>query len=173
MSKMRMRGSVLAAAVLWPVTFAPAALACADDEATLFACTAEDKSHVIQLCAVRDDAAGGYQSLRYIYGTATADELVFPDDRRQGRQLMSFAHAVDKDTYVWSLRFENTGYVYRVFGLGEDAGIEVWRKKKRLARVICGERPYAYPADIRRAASCDMSNPFGAAGCADDAPTRK
>ena len=149
------------------------ALACNSDEATLFSCLPEDKSHTIQICAVRDDAAGGYQTLRYIYGTDTVDELVFPPDRRDGPKLMSFAHAFDKDTYVWSLRFANDSYTYRVFGLGDDAGVEVWRRKKRLARVVCGERPYSHPGDLRRAASCDMGNPFGAAGCADNPPARK
>jgi hypothetical protein len=151
----------------------PASAACGGDEATLFSCLAEDGAHMIELCAVRDDAAGGYQSLQYRYGTADQNELVFPENRKDGKQLMGFAHAFDKETYVWSLRFDNGGYVYRVFGLGEDAGVEVWRKKKRLARVICGERPYSHPDDIRRAASCDSGNPFGAAGCGDEPPSRR
>ena len=81
-----------------------AALACADDEATLFACLAKDQSHTIELCAVRDDAAGGFQSLQYRYGTAETAELVFPENRGEGRAAMSFAHAFDGDAYVWSLR---------------------------------------------------------------------
>ena len=56
------------------LTAAPAAAACADDEATLFSCLAQDQQHFIQLCAVRDDAAGGYQSLRYVYGTEATEE---------------------------------------------------------------------------------------------------
>ncbi len=156
------------------VTFAsPAHAECAADEATLFSCLARDQSHTISLCAVRDDAAGGYQSLQYRYGTAEKDELVFPADRREGRQRLSFAHAFDGDTYVWSLRFANEGYTYRIFGMGDDAGVEVWRKKKRLAQVMCGERPYAHPSDIRRAAACDMGNPFGKDGCGDAPPKRK
>lgn len=148
------------------------ALACGDDEATLFSCLAQDQAHRIEVCAVRDDAAGGYQSLQYRYGTAEADELVFPESRRDGRQQMSFAHAFDKSTYVWALRFDNKGYVYRVFGLGETAGVEVWHKKKRIAQVMCGERPYAHADEIRKAAACDMANPFGAAGCSDSPPSR-
>jgi hypothetical protein len=166
-----MRAQILAIAMLGAAG-APA-FGCVDDEATLFSCVTTDGEHVIQLCAVRDDAAGGYQSLQYRYGTNETDELVFPEDRSDGKKLMLFAHAFDKNTYVWSLRFDNKGYVYRVFGQGEDAGVEVWRKKKRLAQAMCGERPYAYPDDIRRAAGCDMGNPFGAAGCSDNAPTRK
>ena len=173
MARIRNMGAVTAGAVAMLLPMAQSARACSGDEATLFSCLAEDQSHTIQLCAIRDDAAGGYQTLRYIYGTATADELVFPEDRRQGKQLMSFAHAYDKDTYVWSLRFSNKGYTYRVFGLGEDAGVEVWKKKKRLARVICGEPPYGRPEDIRRAAGCDMDNPFGAAGCGGSPPSRR
>ena len=149
------------------------ALACGDDEATLFSCLAQDKLHVIELCAVRDDAAGGYQSLQYRYSTPEKAELVFPEDRRNGKTEMSFAHAFDKSTYVWSLRFGNGGYTYRVFGLGEEAGVEVWKKKKRLAQVMCGERPYGRPDDLRRASSCDMNNPFGAAGCSENPPAKK
>lgn len=149
------------------------AFACAGDEATLFSCLAKDESHTIELCAVRDDAAGGYQSLQYRYGTAEKTELVFPEDRREGKKLLSFAHAFDKDTYVWSLRFANGDYTYRVFGLGDDAGVEVWKKKKRLAQVMCGERPHAMTSDIRRAASCDLKNPFGAEGCSENPPARK
>ncbi|WP_373503960.1 hypothetical protein [Aestuariivirga sp.] len=149
------------------------ALACADDEATLFSCLAQDQSHTIELCAVRDDAAGGYQSLQYRYGTAGKAELVFPENRDDGKSAMAFAHAFDKDIYVWSLRFSNLGYTYRVFRLGDDAGVEVWKKKKVLAQVMCGERPYAHVDDIRRASSCDMGNPFGAAGCSETPPTRK
>jgi hypothetical protein len=149
------------------------ALACADDEATLLSCLTRDGKHTVQLCAVRDDAAGGYQSLQYRYGTTETDELVFPENRREGKRLMSFAHAFDRDTYVWSLRFDNGGYVYRVFGLGAEAGVEVWRKKKRVTQVMCGERATAYVGDIRRAAACDMGNPFGAAGCSENPPARK
>lgn len=149
------------------------AFACADDEATLFSCLARDGAHMIELCAVRDDAAGGFQSLQYRYGTAGKTELVFPEKRAEGRASMSFAHAYDGDSYVWSLRFANDGYTYRLFGLGDDAGVEVWRKKKRLAQVMCGERPYAIPADIRKAAGCDLGNPFGLQGCSEVPPQRK
>ena len=86
---------------------------------------------------------------------------------------MSFAHAVDGNAYVWSLRFGNKGYTYRLFGMGDDAGVEVWRKKKRLAQVMCGERPYAMAADIRKAAGCDLDNPFGKDGCTEVPPQRK
>lgn len=159
--------------LLFASLLASPALACADDEATLFSCLAQDQKHVIALCAVRDDAAGGYQSLQYRYGTAESDELVFPENRRDGKAAMAFAHAFDKSAYVWSLRFDNKGYVYRVFGMGEEAGVEVWRKKKRLAQVMCGEKPFASPNDIRRSSGCDMANPFGAEGCSDNPPTRK
>jgi hypothetical protein len=148
------------------------ALACAGDEATLFSCLAKDQSHVIELCAVRDDAAGGFQSLQYRYGTAEKAELVFPENRNEGRAAMSFAHAMDGNAYVWSLRFANEGYTYRLFGMGEDAGVEVWRKKKRLAQVMCGERPHAIAADIRKAAGCDLNNPFGRDGCGEVPPQR-
>lgn len=147
-------------------------LACDSDEATLFSCPAEDKAHVIELCAVRDDAAGGFQTLQYHYGTADKQELTFPDNRRDGKAQMSFAHAYDKDSYVWALRFGNAGYTYRVFGLGEKAGVEVWKGKKRLAQVMCGEKPYGNPDDLRRASSCDMDNPFGKDGC-NAAPPRR
>lgn len=150
-----------------------AALACADDEATLFSCLAKDQSHTIELCAVRDDAAGGFQSLQYRYGTAEKAELVFPENRGEGRAAMSFAHAFDGDVYVWSLRFSNKGYTYRLFGMGDGAGVEVWRKKKRLSQVMCGERPYAMAADIRKASGCDLNNPFGKAGCGEVPPSRK
>ncbi len=149
------------------------AIACGADEATLFSCLAQDQSHTIELCAVRDDAAGGYQSLQYHYGTAEKMELVFPEDRRTGKTEMAFAHAFGKDTYVWSLRFGNGGYIYRVFGLGETAGVEVWKKKKRLAQVMCGGKPYGRPDDLRRASSCDMNSPFGAAGCSENPPAKK
>lgn len=149
------------------------AFACADDEATLFACLAKDGAHTIELCAVRDDAAGGFQSLQYRYGTAEKTELTFPEDRDAGRAAMSFAHAFDGNTYVWSLRFGNEGYTYRLFGMGDDAGVEVWRKKKRLAQVMCGERPYAIAADIQKAAGCDLGNPFGKAGCGEVPPQRQ
>ena len=149
------------------------ALACADDEAALFSCFAKDGAHIIELCAVRDDAAGGFQSLQYRYGTAEKTELVFPENRDEGRAAMSFAHAFDGNTYVWSLRFGNDGYTYRLFGMGEDAGVEVWRKKKRLAQVMCGERPYAIAADIQKASGCDLGNPFGKDGCGEVPPQRK
>jgi hypothetical protein len=149
------------------------ALACGGDEATLFSCLTKDQSRTIELCAVRDDAAGGFQSLQYRYGTAEKAELVFPENRGEGRAAMSFAHAFDGNAYVWSLRFSNKGYTYRLFGMGDDAGVEVWRKKKRLTQVMCGERPYAMAADIRKASGCDLNNPFGKAGCGEVPPSRK
>jgi hypothetical protein len=157
---------------LLPLTPSPV-LACGDDEATLFSCATTESTKSIELCAVRDDAAGGFQSLQYRYGTREKAELVFPEDRRQGKAEMSFAHAFDKETYVWSLRFGNGGYTYRVFGLGETAGVEVWKKKKRLAQVMCGDRPYGRPDDIRRASSCDLNNPFGKSGCTETPPAKK
>lgn len=160
-------------ASLFLVALSAQVSACGDDEATLFSCLAKDQSHTIELCAVRDDAAGGYQSLQYRYATPEKVELVFPEDRRMGKKEMSFAHAFDKESYVWSLRFGNEGYTYRVFGMGDDAGVEVWRKKKRLAQVMCGERPYGRPDDLRRASACDMNNPFGAAGCSENPPAKK
>jgi hypothetical protein len=164
--------AAVAACLALVLSSAPA-LACADDEATLFSCLAKDKSHTIELCAVRDDAAGGFQSLQYRYGTAEKAELVFPENRDEGRAAMSFAHAFDGNAYVWSLRFSNKGYTYRLFGMGDDAGVEVWRKKKRLTQVMCGERPYAMAADIRKAAACDLNNPFGKDGCGEVPPQRK
>ena len=161
------------ASLLFLVAMPGAALACADDEATLFACMAQDQSHLIELCAVRDDAAGGFQTLQYRYGTAEKTELVFPENREEGRAAMSFAHAFDGSSYVWSLRFGNKGYTYRLFGMGDDAGVEVWRKKKRLTQVMCGERPYAIASDIQKASGCDLNNPFGKAGCGEVPPQRK
>lgn len=161
------------ASLLILLLWSGAALACVGDEATLFSCLAKDQSHTIELCAVRDDAAGGFQSLQYRYGTAEKIELTFPENRAEGRQAMSFAHAFDGSSYVWSLRFANEGYTYRLFGMGDDAGVEVWRKKKRLAQVMCGERPYAVASDIQKAAGCDLNNPFGKAGCGEVPPQRK
>jgi hypothetical protein len=163
----------LSFASLLLLTASPARAECAADEAALFFCMARDKAHSIELCAVRDDAAGGFQSLQYRYGTAETEELVFPSDRREGKAAMAFAHAHDGENYVWSLRFTNTGYTYRIFGLGTGAGVEVWRKKKRLAQVMCEGEPQARVSDMRRAASCDMSNPFGRLGCAEVPPRRK
>ena len=151
----------------------PAVAACAADEATLFSCTAQDQKHYIELCGVRDDAAGGYQSLRYVYGTGTDEELSFPEDRRDGKSKLLFSHHVSKDRYYWRLRFSNKSHSYIVFGDPEDAGVEVFRKKEKLTEVVCGERPAAYPDDIRRAASCDEDNDFGAAGCSETPPTAK
>lgn len=155
------------------VLLAAPARACADDEATLFSCLARDGAHMIELCAVRDDAAGGFQSLQYRYGTAETQELTFPENRGEGRAAMSFAHAFDGNSYVWSLRFANKGYTYRLFGMGDEAGVEVWKKKKRLAQVMCGERPYAIASDIQKAAGCDLNNPFGKDGCGEVPPQRK
>jgi hypothetical protein len=160
------------ASFLFLMSVAPA-LACAEDEATLFSCVTSDPAKFIQLCAVRDEAAGGYQTLQYRYGTETAPELVFPEDRRRGKSEMAFAHAFDKSTYVWSLRFANKGYTYRIFGEGDASAVEVWKNKKRLAQVMCNEKPYSYPDDIRRASTCDLKNPFGKAGCESNAPERK
>lgn len=149
------------------------ALACADDEAALFSCIAQDQSHYIQLCGVRDEAAGGYQALRYVYGTEAQTELSFPENRQDGKTSLRFSHFFDKDIYRWRLRFDNQGYSYRVAADGDEAGVEVFRKKKRIAKVDCGERPVMYPRDIRRAAACDRDNPFGTAGCSESPPTAR
>ena len=151
----------------------PTFAACAADEATLFSCVAQDQRHFIQLCAVRDDAAGGYQSLRYVYGTEATEELSFPEDRRDGKSVLLFSHFLSKDRYYWRLRFSNKSYSYTVFGDPGDAGVEVFRKKKKLTEVVCGEPPATYPGDIRRAAACDTDNEFGAAGCSESPPTEK
>lgn len=167
------RRTLLLLTLLFICMPSPAFAACAEDEATLFSCLAQDQQHSIELCAVRDDAAGGYQSLRYIYGTDAAQELSFPDDRRAGKKDLLFSHHFGKAGYYWRLRFSNKTYSYTVFGDPGDAGVEVFRKKKKLTEVICGERPVAYPDDIRRAAACDTDNDFGAAGCSESPPTAK
>jgi hypothetical protein len=38
---------------------------------------------------------------------------------------------------------------------------------------MCGERPYAMAADIRKASGCDLNNPVGKAGCGEVPPSRK
>jgi len=149
------------------------ALACSDDEAALFSCIAQDQSHTIELCGVRDEAAGGYQALRYVYGTAAQTELSFPEDRSGGRENLHFSHYFNGSIYHWQVTFANRGYGYRLYGDGDDSGVEVIRKKKRIAHVQCGERPVRYPDDIRRAASCDTGNRFGAAGCSESPPAAK
>ena len=163
--KARLWGIAVLSSMLLPIP----AFACADDEASLFSCIAQDQQHIIEVCAVRDDAAGGYQSVRYVYGTETAADLSFPADRRDGKAVLRFAHYFDKNVYNWSLRFDNKAYGYRV----TSAGVEVSKKKKVIATVLCGVKPVMYPGDIRRATSCDKDNPFGAAGCSESAPAKK
>jgi hypothetical protein len=172
MARRTCTSSSSASLIVLALSAAPA-FACGADEATLFSCLAQDQSHTIELCGVRDDAAGGFQSLQYRYGTAQTAELVFPENRNEGRAAMNFAHAFDGKAYVWSLRFANKGYTYRLFGMGDDAGVEVWRKKKRLVQVMCGERPYAIASDIQKASGCDLANPFGKDGCGEVPPQRK
>ena len=149
------------------------AFACADDKASLFSCVTEDQQHVIQVCAVRDDAAGGYQSVRYVYGTTLETELTFPENRREGKSNLRFSHYFDKTGHRWRLRFDNKGYNYRIYADAGDAGVDVFRKNKKISTVKCGEAPVMSPDDIRRATSCDTDNPFGAAGCSDSPPMKR
>ncbi|MCB1377684.1 MAG: hypothetical protein KDK89_04860 [Alphaproteobacteria bacterium] len=172
-------------AVLLTVMAAPASAGCSGEEATLFSCATTDDIHTIMVCGIRDSAADGFQSIRYVYGTDETEELSFPENRRDGRDALHFSHHYTSAGYNWSLRFDNGNYRYRVFFVsqpedddpdtivGPDAGVEVWRRKKKIATVMCGERPYALPDDIRRATSCDADTPVGEAGCAETPPERK
>ena len=159
-------------------------LACGDEEVTLFACQTTNENRAIYLCGT-PDGANGWFGIRYVYATKKGEELSYPADPAQGREKLFFSHLFRKGLYEMYVRFENGGYAYRLFFRdapqstdpdfvnGPDAGVEVIRKHKTVATINCGERPTNYFDDIRKATACDLDNPLGKAGCAENAPEEK
>ena len=168
--------------ILWP------SLARACDvnagEGPLFTCETSDPAKYISICAVDDGAGENWRSAQYRYGTDDKAELVYPDDPAEGLKKLLFSHAKTAHSYTVNIRFKNGGFQYRVFSIarweGDDppaeamdgeAGVEVRRKGgKVVARILCAERPYMFPGYLQRALACDLENPHGAKGCAEDPP---
>jgi hypothetical protein len=168
----------------------PAAFACSDDERPLFGCQTLDakgelSENSISICGVESDDQMGSKSMRYVYETPKGEELSYPPDPAEGRAKLFFHHYFKAGLYRARVRFENGGYSYRVFFddtppstepdtvNGPDAGVEVLKKGKVIARISCGERPASYFEDIRRGTACDLQNPYGEKACGENAPELK
>ena len=113
---------------------------------TLFSCLrAGPVSITIELCAVRDDAAGGYQSLQYRYGTRGQGGTGVPGGpARRARRTCPSPMPSTRTPMSGRCASAMMAIPIASLALGDEAGVEVWKKKKRLAQVMCGERPYGH-----------------------------
>jgi hypothetical protein len=183
-----MRAACLAIALL--CLLASKSLACADGEVSLFSCQTLDKTGEpseggFAFCAGNQDADGVFQSIHYEYGAAEAVDFSYPRNPAEGRQALLFHHYFKDQLYHARIRFETGGDTYVGYYddnppstdpdevTGPDAGVRVLRNGKVIADIVCGERPSSYFDDIRKATSCDITNPYGERACGYDAPEVK
>lgn len=175
------------ASVLSAPGFVASASACDSDEIALFYCQTEDPENSIALCAKQNDEDGDppFTGIRYVYETAKGVEISYPPDPADGPGQLLFSHLFRDDLYEARVRFGIGGYGYTIFYEdsppsmepdtvnGPTAGVEIRKVGRTISTISCGERPASYFEDIRKLTSCDMRNPFGAAGCSDDPPSVK
>lgn len=149
-------------------------LAFADDTCTapLFSCEAA-RGKFIRVCAVEEEAGRRWSQIQYRFGLIEKPELVFPVDSSKGASLLHFSHETNKGVYELTVRFTNGRFTYKVFSAADrngagDAGVTVSDQAGKLLTTIdCIERPYVFPAYLRRALACDVANPHGKAACAE------
>jgi hypothetical protein len=187
-----MKYSLLALLLALAFTVAPPAFAdaCQGDEVYYFGCHILGADHQISenaigLCGAQGEGHNGWATWRYVYETAKGVELSYPPDPAEGWKRLFFSHWFKKGLYHARVRFENAGYSYQIYFddnppsttpdeiAGPDAGVRVYKKGKLVADIVCGERPGSYFDEIRQGISCDMQSPFGAKGCAENAPEVK
>ena len=180
---------MLAAAAMLACAAAPA-LACEEGEVPLFGCQTFDVSgafsdNAFAFCAGNPDSKGDYQSIAYESWTPAGVELVYPENRADGRTHLFFHHYFESGLYRARIRFESGGYTYRAYYddnppgtdpddiVGPTAGVQVLKDGRVLEDIACGERPSSYFDEIRKATSCDTTNPHGEKACAADPPAVK
>jgi hypothetical protein len=155
------------------------ALAClrpafADDTCTapLFSCEAA-RGKFIRICSVEEAAGRRWSQIQYRFGPTEKPELVYPADSSKGASLLYFSHESKKGVYELTVRFTNGRFTYKVFSAADSrgeggGGVTVSDQTGKLLTTIdCIERPYVFPAYLRRALACDMANPHGKVACAE------
>jgi hypothetical protein len=175
----------LALAAVFVALGAGEALACGENQQPLYQCETA-QGGVIDLCANGEPGAwtGAQISVRPTQGAKQS--FVFPKNPATGLKAFRFSHSTGKDGYLVNIRFDRGQSRYRLFSLytppdpndendmgGGDAGLEISGKDGKVRSTIqCGEVPNEFIEYMRQAFACDRETPYGAAGCAFDAPDR-
>jgi hypothetical protein len=161
------------------------ALACGEGQQPLYQCGTEQGGG-IDLCANGEPEAWTGAQISVSPAQGAKQSLVFPKHPADGLKAFRFSHSNGKDGYLVNIRFDRGQNRYRLFSLytppasndenalgGGDAGLEISGKDGKVKSTIqCSEVPYEFIGYMQQAFACDLDTPYGAAGCAYDAPDR-
>lgn len=151
---------------------------CGDDRQILFSCETGKRERYITMCGREVVQDKEWTDTQYIFGTDALNELVYPENRADGKRRFFFSHQSRGNDYTVSIRFVSAGFTYRIYSISHHAtsdmdpagsgpaGVEVTdRTGHRVATIPCIERPYMFIEYLRLATSCDLQHPKGAAAC--------
>jgi len=151
---------------------------CDPEEEALFICETNRKDKYLAICAVEEEVGKRWSAVQYRFGPEDRAELVYPEDARQGASKMFFSHVEKGTVYVVSIRFRSGGFTYRIESSGDSAsdpvgngaaGVTVTDANgKKVADIMCIERPTLFPSYLQRALACDLENPHGKDACGDN-----
>ncbi len=156
------------------LAMAPAAQACEEDSAPLFACEAANGRKLVELCASSPlEAESGYLVYRFsALGVKDAEqsvELEYPKARAGSLGRFFAATYTHRGVYTQSVRFVSGSYRYTIFTRAKgsrelDAGVEVRDRRTGKSTVIaCDERPRFYIFELKGLVPCDDETPVGTA----------
>lgn len=150
---------------------------CDPSEEALFICETNRKDKYLAICAVEAEVGKRWSALQYRFGPEDRAELVYPEDARQGASKMFFSHVAEGTIYKVSVRFRSGDFTYRIESSGDsasdpvgngEAGVTVTDATgKKVAQIMCIERPTMFAPYLQRALACDQENPYGKAACGD------
>ena len=158
--------------------FAPTHLL-ANDPQPLFVCGSGPDSaptNLFELKGVLQDD-GGWRDLQFTGFGEGMEPMYFPSEPGAGRDKFFFSNSIGSDGYLVNVRFKSGKNAYRLYSLyvaietggdemgGSEAGLEITGPDGKTRKLTCDEKPYMFIAYMRDAMSCDLSNPYGAAGC--------
>jgi hypothetical protein len=150
---------------------------CDPEEEALFVCETNRKEKYLAICAVEAEVGKRWSAVQYRFGPEDRAELVYPEDARQGASKMFFSHVAEGTIYKVSVRFRSGGFTYVIESSGDSAsdpvgdgaaGVTVTDATgKKVAQIMCIERPTMLAPYLQRALACDQENPYGKAACGD------
>lgn len=151
----------------------------ADEPQALFTCGSgpdDAPTNRFELKGVPQEE-GGWTDLQFIGFGEGMEPLRFPSKPSPGKGKFFFSNSIGLDGYLVNVRFKNGKNAYRLYSLyvppkteddelgSGEAGLVITGPGGEVRKLTCDERPYMFIAYMHDAMSCDVSNPYGAAGC--------
>jgi hypothetical protein len=153
-----------------------------DSAQPLFVCGTDPEADkgFLELSGTESDFAV-WENLRFERTADLTGELVYsyPPPGGNYKPAFLFSHSDGAEGYLVSIHWIDGGMNYVYYSLdippdpagddmgGGEAALVVSRGGALVERIACAERPYMFISYMRAAMSCDETNPYGAAACAE------